>query len=131
MHKAINNPLVSVIVPTRNSEKFLGKSLESIKNQTYKNIEIIVIDNNSTDDTKKIAKKYTGKIFNKGPERSAQVNFGVNQARGKYIYKVDADFALDKKVVTQCIQKLYQGFDAVVVKDFSGIFFCDFLCIIG
>lgn len=109
------NPLVSVIIPTRNSAQFLEKCLLSIKKQTYKNIEIIVVDNNSTDDTKVIAKKYTDKVFNKGPERSAQVNYGVTKAKGEFIYKVDSDFFVDKKVVDQCIKKSRQGYDAVVV----------------
>jgi len=109
------NPLVSVIIPTKNSSKTLEACLESIKNQTYKNIELIVVDNNSTDNTKEIAKKYTDKVFNFGPERSAQVNFGVEQANGEYVYKVDSDFVLDSEVVDQCVKKADEGFDAVVV----------------
>jgi len=109
------NPLVSVIIPTKNSEKFLEKCLESVKNQTYKNLEIIVVDNNSTDKTKEIARKFTNKVFNRGPERSAQVNFGVSQASGEYAYKVDSDFILDKGVVEQCVNKIKEGFDAIVV----------------
>lgn len=107
--------LVSVIVPTRNSSKFLDQCLLSIKNQSYQNIEIIVVDNNSTDDTKDIAKKYTDKVFNQGPERSAQTNFGATQAQGEYVYKVDSDFVLDSAVVAECIEKVQEGFDAVVV----------------
>jgi len=111
----MDNSLVSVIVPTKNSSGFLDKCLDSIKNQTYKNIEIVVVDNNSMDNTKEIAKKYTDKVFNQGPERSAQVNFGVNQAIGEYIYKVDSDFVLDKEVIEECIKKVNEGFNAVVV----------------
>lgn len=108
-------PLVSVIVPTYNSSQFLDACLRSIKDQTYQNIELIVVDNNSTDDTKKIANKYTHKVFNKGPERSAQVNYGVSKARGEFVYKVDSDFVLDNAVVQQCIKKSKEGYDAVVV----------------
>ena len=60
----MENPLVSVIIPTYNSSRTLEKCLESIKNQTYKNIEIIVVDNNSTDNTKEIAKKFADKAIN-------------------------------------------------------------------
>lgn len=109
------NPLVSVIVPTKNSEKFLEKCLESVKNQTYENLEIIVVDNNSTDKTKEIAQKFTDKVLNHGPERSAQVNFGVAQAGGEYVYKIDSDFILEREVVKQCVNKIQEGFDAVVV----------------
>jgi glycosyltransferase involved in cell wall biosynthesis len=61
----MDNPLVSVIIPTYNSSRTLKKSLESIKNQTYENIEIIVVDNNSKDNTKDIALEYTDKVYNK------------------------------------------------------------------
>ncbi len=108
-------PLVSVIVPTKNSERFLEKCLESIKKQTFQDFELIVVDNFSTDRTPEIAKKYTDKFFQKGPERSAQVNYGVSKAEGKYIYKVDSDFLLDSKVIEQCVLEVQKGFDAIVV----------------
>ncbi|PID52288.1 MAG: glycosyl transferase [Candidatus Moraniibacteriota bacterium] len=111
----MKEPLVSVVVPTYNSEKFLKLCLDSVQNQTYKNIELIVVDNNSTDGTKEIAKKYTSKVFNKGPERSAQVNFGVKHANGVYVYKIDSDFVLEKNVVQQCVDEISNNFDAIVV----------------
>jgi glycosyltransferase involved in cell wall biosynthesis len=110
-----SQPLVSVIVPTKNSDKTLEACLKSIKDQTYTNIEIIVVDNNSTDNTKEVSQKYTDKVFNKGPERSAQVNFGVTQAAGEYVYKVDSDFVLDLKVIEECVIKANDGYEAVVV----------------
>lgn len=107
--------LVSIIVPTFNSEQFLDVCLQSIVDQTYKNIELIVVDNHSNDRTKEIAQKYTKHVFTQGPERSAQVNFGVTKAKGEYVYKVDCDFVLDKNVVQQCMDEATKGFDAVVV----------------
>lgn len=111
----MSNPLVSVIIPTKNSSRTLEACLVSVKEQSYENIEIIVVDNSSTDNTKDIARKYTDKVFDKGPERSAQVNYGVKYATGDYVYKVDSDFILDKEVVKQCINEASKGFDAVVV----------------
>ena len=111
----MKQPLVSVIVPTYNSSRLLQVCLDSIHQQTYKNIELIVVDNNSTDDTKAIAKRYTSHVYNKGPERSAQVNYGVEQAKGEYVYKVDSDFVLEPTVIEECIAEIAQGFDAVVV----------------
>lgn len=108
-------PLVSVIVPTKNSDEFLEACLASISGQTYTNTELIVVDNHSTDNTQEIAKQYTDKIFTKGPERSAQVNYGVEKSKGDYVYKVDSDFVLDSEVIAQCIKKANKGFDAVVV----------------
>lgn len=111
----MKKPLVSVIVPCKNSEATLDICLRSIADQTYKNIEIIVVDNFSTDKTPEIAQKYTKLFFTKGPERSAQANFGVKKAKGEYIYKVDSDFVLDKNVVSECVERAAEGYDAVVV----------------
>lgn len=115
MDKKMKMPLVSVIITTKNSERTLNKCLNSIKEQTYPNIELMVVDNNSKDKTKEIAKKYTKLVFNKGPERSAQRNFGAEKARGEYLYFVDADFVLENGVIQQCINKIQEGFNAIVV----------------
>lgn len=98
--------LVSVIVPTRNSQATIGLCLKSIKNQTYKNIEIVVADNNSTDKTKEISKKYTKLVFNKGPERSAQRNYGALKSKGEYVLFIDSDMELSKNVVRDCVEKI-------------------------
>jgi glycosyltransferase involved in cell wall biosynthesis len=98
-------PLVSVIVPTYNSAEYLDACLQSIIDQSYKNTELVVVDNNSTDDTKKIASKHTGKVYNKGPERSAQRNYGVKKSRGEYVLIIDSDMELTKDVVKACVEK--------------------------
>lgn len=99
--------LVSVIITTKNEEKNIENCLISIKNQSYPFdlIEIIVVDNNSEDKTKEIARKHTEKVFNYGPERSVQRNLGVKQAQGKYIVYLDADMTLSKDVIKECVQK--------------------------
>lgn len=99
-------PLVSIIVTTKNEEAVIGRLLRSIKNQSYPLIEIIVVDNNSTDNTKKIAKKYKAKLYNFGPERSAQRNFGIKKAKGSFVLILDADMKLEKTVVGDCISKI-------------------------
>jgi len=99
----INSSLVSIIVTTKNSQEYIKKCLESIKKQSYKNIEIIVIDNNSTDNTSKIAKQYTKSVYNKGFERSAQRNYGIKKAKGTYILYLDSDMILSKHVVKQAV----------------------------
>lgn len=111
----MSSPLVSVIVPTKNSARDLERCLSSVKNQTYPNIELIIVDNFSTDTTKEIALKYTSRFFQQGPERSAQVNYGVTQASGEYVYKIDSDFVLDMEVVSQCVEEIQKGYDAIVV----------------
>jgi glycosyltransferase involved in cell wall biosynthesis len=111
-----SSPLVSIIIPTKNSANTLGNTLESINNQTYRNYEIIIVDNYSTDDTVAIAKQYTNKIYIIGPERSAQINFGIKNAHGKYIYRVDSDWIIEPTVLEQAIKKCEdEGFDAILV----------------
>jgi len=95
--------LVSVIIPTRNSQEFLEQCLESIKKQSYGNIEIIVVDNNSNDKTKEIAKKYTKYVFNKGLERNIQRNFGALKSKGDYLLFLDSDMELSENVISDCI----------------------------
>lgn len=111
----MNNPLVSVIIPTKNSSKTLERCLQSIKNQTYKNIEIIVVDNNSIDKTKEIAKKYTDKVFNHGPERSAQRNFGVGQSKGKYLLIHDSDIYFPLESIKECVQIIEKEKSAALI----------------
>src|SRR3989338_3629701 len=99
------SPSVSIILTTKNSEKYIRDCLQSIKDQTYKNIEIIVVDNNSSDNTKQIASELAAKVYNHGPERSAQRNFGVKKAKGEYILYLDSDIILSKNVVKDCVNK--------------------------
>ena len=112
------NPLVSVIVPTKNSANTLGACLRSIRTQTYKNIEIIVIDNNSSDITKSIASEYTRQVFNKGPERSAQRNFGASKSEGDYLLFIDSDMELSTTVVKESVEKI-NGFKALIIPEES------------
>jgi glycosyltransferase involved in cell wall biosynthesis len=97
-------PLVSVIIPARNSEATIEKCLQSIVGQTYRSIEIIIVDNHSSDGTIQIAKKYGAKVFSKGLERSTQINFGVKKAIGEYIYRIDSDFVLQPDVVREAVE---------------------------
>lgn len=104
-----NNPLVSVLVHTRNSGRTIKQHLESICNQTYKQIEIIVVDNNSKDNTQLIAQKYTTQVFTYGPERSAQRNFAAKKSKGKFLLVPDSDMILGKDVVKECIKLITQN----------------------
>ena len=135
-------PLVSVIVPTKNSAATLEACLESIKDQKFSSeffspyqgetqrgerallyspplsfrrrpesrlndiIELLVIDNFSTDSSPEIAKKYTDKVFSKGPERSAQRNFGARRATGQFVVFIDSDMELSPKVISVCIESM-------------------------
>jgi len=114
----MNNKLVSVIVAIKNEEKHIGNCLESIKKQTYLQdfIEVIVVDNNSSDKTKEISESFSKgsaplnlKVFDKGPERSAQRNFGVEKSSGEYVMYLDADMILDKNVIKECVEYINEN----------------------
>lgn len=95
--KQINHLFFSVVIPTYNRAHLIGKAIESILNQTYKNFEIIVVDNHSTDNTEEVVKKYVDKwnikFFknDKNYERSFSRNRGLNEATGDYVTLLDSD----------------------------------------
>lgn len=108
--------MVSVIITTKNEEKNIERLLISLKKQSYSKIEIIVVDNNSTDKTIDIAKKYTQKVFNKGPERSVQRNYGVSKSSMKYVLVLDADMELEPDVIKDCLKNI-QNFKALIIPE--------------
>lgn len=100
----MDKPLVSIIIPTYNSEKTLFLCLESIKRQIYRNLEVIVVDNFSTDKTVKIAKSYGAKVIQVRGERAKAKNIGLKYARGKYVLFVDSDMELTPTVIEECVK---------------------------
>jgi len=98
-----NDPLVSVVITTKNEEKNIENCLQSIRSQTFKNIELIVVDNFSEDQTAELAEKYNAKVYFKGNERSAQRNYGVQVAHGKYVLYLDADMILSANLIAECV----------------------------
>lgn len=110
-----NRPLVSVLIPTYNSSSTIEACIKSVREQTYQNIEIIIIDNYSLDETLKIAERNGAKTLQIGPERSAQMNYGVSHAAGKYFLRVDSDMVLDRNLVERCLELCREGADAVII----------------
>jgi glycosyltransferase involved in cell wall biosynthesis len=100
-----NVPLVSVVITTKNEEKNIENCLQSIRSQTFKNIELIVVDNFSEDKTAELAEKYNAKVYFKGNERSAQRNYGAKVARGEYVLYLDADMILSPNLIEECVEK--------------------------
>lgn len=107
-----NNPLVSVIVPIYNAQKYLSGCLDSVLAQTYSNLEIILVDDGSTDNSYQIAKKYATKdsriklVHQKNAKQSAARNHGIRLATGKYISFIDDD----DEIAPNFIEKLLQPY---------------------
>ena len=101
--------LISVIIPIYNCEKVLKRCVESVINQTYKNIEIILVDDGSQDNSLKICKEYEANnknvlvISQKNSGPSSARNLGLKNANGEYIGFVDSDDYIDSEM----FQKLY------------------------
>lgn len=117
---------VSIVIPTRNSALFLENCLRSIKNQTFKNIETIIVDSKSTDKTLELAKKYNATVYTFIPnvplgtfEAPHKRNYGMKKAKGEYLYYVDTDMELKSNVVNEAVTKCSQGADAVIVGEDS------------
>lgn len=123
------NPLISIIVPTYNVEKYIRTCIESILAQTYRNIEVIIVNDGSTDQSLAvisdlICSHHNIKVINqKNQGLSVARNTGIDVATGKYITFVDAD----DKIMPGFVSSLYQiadktGADIVrgSFRDFNG-----------
>lgn len=110
----IEKPLVTVLAPGKNEGKNIYKLVESLNEQTYKNFEIIIIDDGSDDATPQICADLikAGHIhqFYRMRERcgkAAAANFGVSHASGKYIVHLDADSSLDRDAIEKILLPFY------------------------
>lgn len=112
MDKQIKKPLVSVIMPVYNGEEFVGEAVESILCQTYKKLELIVVDDASTDDTFKILsehkKRYPKKVQlirlrrNRGKGGDAAANIAYKKIQREFVARMDADdIALPDRIEKQ------------------------------
>lgn len=101
----IEQPLVSVIIPTYNSDRYLMKCLESLKNQTWNNVEVIVADDGSTDMTLEVARRCGCNVVrnpNKG--RAEAKNEGMRISAGEYLLFIDSDMELTPNVISECVK---------------------------
>ena len=102
----IIDPVISVYITNKNYGRYLENAIKSVINQTYKKKELIVIDDASTDKSKKIIKKYEAKklcraIYNrktKGLIRSS--NIAIKASKGKFVIRLDADDYLDPNALS-------------------------------
>lgn len=113
-------PLISIIIPIYNAEKYLKKNIDSILKQTYKNFELLLINDGSTDSSLKICTEYAKtdvriKIFsqkNSGP--SSARNKGLEYATGEYVCFIDADDYVEESYLSSFINALSNNTDIVI-----------------
>ena len=117
------SPLVSVIIPMYNVEKYIAETLNSILAQSFKNFEVVVVDDCSTDDSVKIAEsfipKFAGRLkimklhINNG-NPAVPRNLGLTMSRGKYVFFMDSDDAIIKTALEE-VYNLAEKFQADVI----------------
>lgn len=100
---------VSMIVPTRNSEESLSACLGSLRAQRHDDLEIVVVDNASTDKTVDIARRLADVVENSGPERSAQRNRGASLSTGSVLVFIDSDMIVDDGVAAEAAEHCGPG----------------------
>ena len=113
-------PLISVVVPIYNVELFLNKCIESIINQTYENLEIILVDDGSTDRSGKLCEEWAcndGRIKvihkNNGGVSSAR-NTALSCVKGKFVYFIDSDDWLESNAIEEFVSCMKEDVDVVV-----------------
>lgn len=106
----MRNPKVSIIIPTLNEEKYLELCLSSIRRQTFKEYEIIIVDGYSKDNTVKISKEFDTRVFRQKPSGAGNArNFGAKKSKGAILSFIDADTILP------------EGYLEILVEDFEDI----------
>jgi glycosyltransferase involved in cell wall biosynthesis len=112
---APSKPLVSVNIATYNSAKTLRKCLSSVKGQSYQNIEIVIMDSHSKDDTLAIANSFGAKIVF-APTLAIARKAGADASSGEYVFIVDSDQILEPDVIERCVRTCEEeGFDGVTL----------------
>ncbi|MFI5251106.1 MAG: glycosyltransferase [Bacteroidota bacterium] len=111
------SPLVSVIIPVRNGAATIQTCLVSIKRSYYKNIEVIVVDDHSTDSTREIARQFEINLLEVGEGKGANNarNFGASHAQGDIFIFIDSDIVIRRETILGIVESLSEeGLDAVV-----------------
>lgn len=107
--KELKSPKVSVIIPVYNTEAYLEEAVRSIMNQTLKDLEIIIIDDGSTDNSLAVIKKLAQEdnriewLSQPNSGQSVARNIGIEKARGKYLYFMDSDDFLEAEALMSCL----------------------------
>lgn len=109
-----NKNRFSIIIPNYNKEEYVRETLESIFNQTYKNFEVIVVDDGSTDKSIEIIKEFDIKLFHTNRKRAGGArNVGIDNATSDYIIFLDSDDYFTNNTVLERLNNLINGEDMI------------------
>ncbi len=115
----MDKPLVSVVIPVHNGEEYIKESIDSCINQDYPNIEIIVVDDKSTDNTLDILREYAERIrvipVEKQNGLGNVINIGIRASQGKYIARMDADDVMYPTRISKQVEYLESNPKCVAV----------------
>jgi GT2 family glycosyltransferase len=100
----MKKPKVSIIIPTYNSGETLACCLKSVYSQTYSPIEVIIVDNLSSDDTLRIATDFDAKVIRQKSTPALARNIGIANSTGEYVLFIDSDQVLSRSVVMDCVK---------------------------
>lgn len=126
------NELISIIIPVYNVEKYIGKCIDSLIKQKYDNLEIILIDDGSSDNSGEICDKYAKKdkrikvIHKKNSGQADSRNIGISKASGKYIGFVDSDDYIDKDYYNRLYKTLVKNNADVVTCKYQNVYNDDY-----
>ena len=111
-------PLVSINIPSYNSERLISFCMEGVVKQTYPNIEILVIDSHSSDNTRNVAEDYGAKVLLCEGKLLAARYHGVQESKGQYILFLDTDMVLEPTAIERAVS-LMDEYDMVVFENLS------------
>lgn len=124
----MENPIISIIVPIYNVEEYLPKCIDSILNQTYKELEVILVDDGSPDSCGKICDRYAKKdervkvIHQKNGGLSAARNSGLDCANGEYIGFVDSDDYIEPEMYEKLLEAIIKNKCAMSICNVNYVF---------
>jgi glycosyltransferase involved in cell wall biosynthesis len=113
-------PLVSVIIPTKNSGRTMELCLAALDRQTYPRIEVLVNDDHSSDDTRALVRKHKRRLLTLNRAMAQGRNSAVPHAKGRYLFHIDSDMELTPRVVEECVWLCEtRKLDALIVPEVS------------
>ena len=121
------SPLVSVIVPVYNVRQYLKQCVESLTKQTYHNLEILLIDDGSTDGSSDICDKFAEQVENivvyhkKNTGLGLSRNYGIAKAKGEYVTFVDSDDYIESNALKELVNGLENGINDTVIGGFTKV----------